>query len=470
MNPIDPTALASRRPGPARAGLPLRLLALLAPLLAALVAAAPAAAQPTFAQRLEAMNTAADRHLAQVPGEAARYPLDLRRIAWMHFEGDRLPDALLVLKQRRDDCAAASRGKRPCKALILTGRPDGEFHVATEFTLHEHPLVFRKVSAGAVSAMYFTSDTSADPSYRKFVLREGSFQPDGETAKLKQLGDLRTFVTDDRSLPLLIDQQYAATQFDNARAQLAPHRLHIDAINVAQRQNNSLIYDGQFRERAGYLANALAGDAARLTEAIGWHQTLDLRLWSCQDWMVPRRFWEIEEVRLGRVGICIEPAVFAFRQGIVQSPAAFAALARYRLLQEVGVAFLLRVAPLAWAHRDHLKRPAAREELVFYGAAAGVLLGSMLKLQPADTATDLHTRWVALSARWFTEFEKDMQGFGYRSPELRAFDHDLRQAELAVRCTQRVLGVPAARTANCTAQALEGIEFLRRSLREAISP
>jgi hypothetical protein len=424
-----------------------------------------------FAQRLAAVGAAADRHLEQSPGELARFPADLRRIAWMHFEGDRWPDALLVLKQRRDDCAAASRGKRPCRALILTGKSDGSFDVATEFTLHEHPLVFRKVGAGTVTAMYFTADTTEAPQYRKFVLREGRFQPDGETASLKQLGELRTFVTDDRSLPLLIDQQYAATQFDNGQARLAPHRLHIDRINTAvSRANFELVHDAQFDERAAFLAKALSADAAKLTAAIGWHQTLDLRLWSCQDWMVPRRFWEIEDVRLGRVGTCIEPVVFAFRQGIVQTPAAFVAMARYRLLQEVGIAFVLRVAPLSWAQREQLKSAGARDELAFFGAAAGVLLGAMLQLQAPEAATDLHARWATVSARWFTQFERATRGFEYMSPELRAFEHDLRNTDVAVRCAQRVLGVPAARAAACPAQALESIEFLRRSLREAMNP
>lgn len=434
------------------------------------LAAAPFAAAQDFGTRLDAMTAAADRYLAQTPADVRRYPNELRRIAWMLFDGDSRPDALLILKQNKDDCAAASRGQRPCKALLLLGTDSG-FEVATEFPLHEHALIFRKTLRGTVESMFYTSDTNADPTYRRFVPKEGHFEPDGTSAKLAQLMEMRSFVTDDRSLPLVIDQAYAAAQFDNKRARLAPFRLHIDAINTRP-NNKELIADASFSERAKFLADNLAPDAVKLVEAIGWHQTLDLRIWSCDDWMVPRRFWEIEEVRLGRVGTCAEPAVFALRRGIVQSPAEFVALARYRLLQEVGVAFVLRSAPIAWELRESLKSPAQREALVFFGTATGIMLGSLLKLQPAESAPQMHSLWRKVSDQWFSVYEKEKRRYVIKSPELRAFDHDLAESEKAMLCTLRALGtnVPAVRQANCSPQTMDSITFLRTSLREAMTP
>ena len=438
-------------------------------MLVALAAAGGAAAQ-SFNVRVEALGAAADRYLAQASDDPKRYPAELRRVAWMNFEGDNRPDALLILKQNRDDCAAASRGKQPCKALLVLGAADDGFSVATEFPLHEHALVFRKVASGHVESMYYTSETGADPTYRRFVPRGGHFEPDGSTARLAQLMELRSFVTDDRSLPLLADQSYAASQFENRRARLAPFRLHIDGIN--NRSTKAVVDDPNFADRAKFLADNLMPDATRLAEAIGWHQTLDLRIWSCDDWMVPRRFWEIEEVRLGRVGICADPVVFALRRGIVQSTAEFVAMARFRLLQEAGVAFVLRVAPISWELRESLKSPAQREALVFYGTAAGIMLGATLKLQTPESATQMHALWKRVSDQWFSAYEKERRQYVVKSPELRAFDHDLGESERAMNCTLRALGtnLPAARGAACNAQAMDSITFLRTSLREAMSP
>lgn len=429
--------------------------------------ACAAAGAQGFGERLQAIMSAADQHLAQVPADAQRYPADLRRIAWMHLEGDERPDALLILKQSRDDCAAASRSRRPCKALILLGN-EGGFTVATEFALHEHALVFRKTARGSVDALHHTADNTADPVYRRYILRDGHFEPDGASARLGELMKLNAFVTDDRSLPLVADQAYAASQFDNRRARLSPFRLHVDSINVSQRP---AVSDANLPDRLKVLADQLAPDAMRLTEAIGWHQTLELRLWSCDDWMVLRRFWETEAYRLGRIGICADPVVFALQQGLVQGTADYVAMARYRLLQEVGVAFVLRVAPIPWDAREAVKAPGSRESMVFYGTAAGVLLGATLKLQAPEQAPAQHALWKRVSNRWFELIERERIGYLIKSPELRAFDHDLAESERAMLCTLRVLGLnlPSVRAAVCSARMLDNINALRAALRDGTS-
>lgn len=422
--------------------------------------------------RLKALSAAVDQLLDQSPGEGAKaYPAEWRKVAWLMLDGDQHPDALVVLRRSRDDCAAASRGSRPCRALLMRSTAPAEFTLANEFAPGEHPVVLRKSARGMVDAMYHTRDSSAQPVYRRFLLRGGRFEPDGSVLPASELmATVKGFVVDDRSLPLLADQVYAAAQFDNQRARLAPFRLHVDGIN--HRPRRASVADGQFSERAAFLATQLANDAARLVEAIRWHQTLDLRIWACDDWMVPRRFWEVEDFRLGRIGVCADPAVFALRRGLVDSATELVAMTRFRLLQEVGLAFMLRVVPMTGELRDSLKAPTQRETLVFHGAVAGLMLGSSLKLQTPEAAWQMLGLWKRVSDQWFVAHEREHSGYAIKSPELRAFDHDLAEAEKALLCTLRALGsaLPVVRGAPCSPQAMDSIQYIRAVVREALTP
>ncbi len=424
-----------------------------------------AARAATFGQRLEAIVAATDAHLAQLPGDSIRYPASLRRIAWVYLEGDDIPDAVLILKQSKTNCAVSSKGSRPCKGLILVGSASGSYSVATEFTLGEHPLVFRKTGK-RVEAMYYTREISPEPHYSKFVLREGVFTKVEATVSRNEISNMQAFITDDRSLPLIDDELYAAKQFDNAAARMAPFRLHVDSVNSSRFRGGDLIGDALYTERSEYLVEALAPQMSKVVALTAWHQTLELRLWSCTDWMVTRQFWSVESHRLGKVGVCLEPAVFALKQGLVTSNAAFVSMTRYRLLQEIGTAYVLRVAPITEARREQLKTPAAKQHLIALGSAAGVLLGAALKLQPPDTVLPNHAMWVATSDRWFSVYELGVKNFVAKSPELRGFDQDLAVSEIAARCALQALG--ALRGERCPKNFANDIDMLRASIGEAL--
>jgi len=429
---------------------------------------APASPGSPFLGRLDALAAAVAQHLAQSPGEAQAYPATWWRLAWLPMVGDNLPDALVIAKPKKDDCAVVADAARPCKGLLLLGQADGGFRVVGEFPFLVHPLLFRKTPAG-ITDLYYSRDSSRTPTYSQFMLRDGALVAGGRSVDWATLQSLQSFVTDDRNLPTLDEQRYAGRQFDNARARLAPFRLHLDGVNqsLSRLSGAGDIYDAQYEDRARLLTDGLAPDVAKLVAGLGWSQTLEVRVWSCIDWMVPRRFWEVEDRRPGRVGLCADPLVYGLRKGVIRTNEDYLRAARYKLLQEVGVAYLLRIAPISNELRTALKRPESAGEVVKVGTLAGLMLGQALGLQTLEQARQAQTQWRRLSEAWFQYFEQDKRDSVIRSPELRAFDADLDLAQEALRCLARGTGGPGAA---CGADMNDTINFIRTAVRGSVQP
>lgn len=421
---------------------------------------------PGLERRLAGLADAARRSLAAVPGDAERFQPELMRVAWLRLGADRWPDALLVLKPRKDECAVLATGRTPCRGLLLRGRADGSFDTVAELTLGVHPLLLRDGGPGVgVHEVYVSRDTGQPARYQGYQLVGERPQPlaDGPTDSAATAG-WRAWVVDDRNLPLWSEQQYALRQFDNQGARLAPFRLHFDGINVSDEHKIELIHDGAFEGRAVALVDGLAPDLAQVVAGLGWMQTLEARVWSCVDWMVPRRFWDVESRRLGKIGLCAEPLVFGLRQGTLKTTAETLQAARWRLLQQVGIAFVLRQAPLTLGHRDRLKTPEALAELVELGTAAGLAIGAGLKLQTPEQAAQALAAWRRLRDLWFSEYESAREGFVLPSPEMQWFDHELDLADGVLRCQ-----VPN-RSTSCKKPTQERVELARGWVRAALMP
>lgn len=441
----------------------------------ALLSTAGSAVAAGFEARLQALGTAVEQHLASAP-QPLLAPPEWRKLLWLRLPGDRTPDALVVLRSRRDECAAVAT-TQPCRALVLASTPEGGYRVVTEFTLRVHAVALR-LEGGTVRELFHARDTGAQPAYARYRFDGEAFaRVDGDIGA-EQLAALPVLVADDRSMPLWADQAYAARQFPNDAAWLAPFRLHFDGATVSETRSRGYNpagrwYDAEFEARAQRLAEALLPDAQVLARALPWPHTLELRLWSCVDWMVERRFWEVEDRRLGRAGVCVEPAAFALSRGLVQAGAPQLDLLRVALLQQVGVAYLLRVAPLSLAERTRLRQSADAAEARFGGAVAGLLIGQQRQLLTLDRAGDALDVLTKFGDLWFREIERDRMRFVVPTPELRDHGAGLALQSQALQCVRRVLGQPphkAFAKVACEARQLETTRRIAARLQEDSRP
>jgi hypothetical protein len=176
----------------------------------------------------------------------------------------------------------------------------------------------------------------------------------------------------------------------------------------------------------------------------------------------------VESRRLGRIGLCADPLVFALRMGLVRSPADYLAAARYRLLQEIGVAFVLRIAPLSQRAREQLKSPDAVHQLRRLGHTAGLLIGQALGLQTPEQAHAAQALWQQISAAWFDRVEMGARHYVIPSPELRAFDAELQLTGQMLQC---VFPAGAATPpSGCAAQLKADIDAVGGFVRRALTP
>lgn len=424
-------------------------------------------ANPTFSQRIDALTTAVRQVRAQTPGDEARYPDDLMRIAWLYVAGDAIPDALVVLKPRKDECAVLANSRFACRGLLMLGQADGTYRLFAEFPMKVHPVVFR-VGGQGFGELYYSRDTTSQPKYHGYGLTAERPIPLGEPVDGIKLRGWEAIEVDDRNLPLVADQIYAARQFDNSSARLAPYRLHFDGINTSLKRKaggiGPLFYDGAFDQRVGVLVEGLSKDLSRVVAAVGWPQTLETRVWSCIDWMVPRRFWEVESRRLGKIGLCVEPLVLGLRKGQLKTTAEYLDTARFRLLQQVGIAYVLRVAPLSIQERERLKSVGQSPRLYQLGTAVGLILGQKLGIQALPQAGLSLGRWDRLSDMWFEDVENEHSGYFIPSPELSAFALELSRAREVLDCLQ------SGKPDRCVAETGALVELARNWTRNISSP
>jgi hypothetical protein len=326
------------------------------------------AAGAGFETRLRGVEAAVEAHLQASPGAGTPYPKPWRKILWIRLQGDALPDALVVLRPGRNECGAAAMTPQPCQALLLAGQPDGGYRLATEFPLLFHPLALLLNGQGQVTELLYSADLQATPRYARYRWSGSGFQRQDGTLDASQVRKLPTLMADDRNMALLEDQRYAARNFSNDDARMAPYRLHFDAMAIAR-------YELMSRDDVSKAAPALVKSALPMVQGMAkgfpWAQTLEVRLWSCVDWMVPRRFWEVEGQRLGRLGACIEPALMIQLMGGEQ--AAAVSVVKQLLTQQFGMALLLRTAPLSANDREAFRRAGSLS--VFSAALAGMWIG-----------------------------------------------------------------------------------------------
>jgi hypothetical protein len=444
----------------------------------------PAAHGAGFNERLQAVSAAIDAYLSSPTSSAGSSasaptvtvqtaPLEWRKLLWFYLVGDRLADALVVLRYRRDECAAASQ--QPCKALVLTARSDGSYRVVTEFTLRVHPVALQ-VSADGVRDLLYARDTGDNPVYARYRFDGDAFQRVEGDVTAAQFQETPLLVADDRSMALWSDQAYAGRQFANDGARLAPFRLHFDSATVGAVRREGYNpagawYPKDFATQASTLAEALLPDAQALTRSVPWPHTLELRLWSCVDWVVERRFWEVEDRRLGRPGTCVEPALFALSKGLVKPGAPQLDIARLALLQQVGMAYALRVAPVTPAQRARWRK--TPDEARFTGAVAGLMLGHGRQILPFDRAAHAVTASQALAELWFNEIEREQMRFVTPTPELRDYIASLALVATALQCARQAVAAagakPPAKNA-CTGVQLDVARRLAAQLREDSKP
>lgn len=394
------------------------------------------AAAAGFEERLAAVEAAVDAHLSTT-ASAPAYPKPWRKILWFRLQGDARPDALVVLRPGRNECGAAALSARACQALLLTGQPDGAYRLATEFALLTHPIALRLDGRGQVTELLYSRDTQTVPSYARYSWSGEAFQRVDGMVDAAQLRELPTLIADDRNMALLEDQRYAARNFNNTDAWLAPYRLHYDAVAIARQVVDS--------EQASKLALAavdrLLPVVQEMSRAFPWPQTLEVRLWSCVDWMVPRRFWEVEGQRLGRLGTCIEPAFIVQLTGGDQATVLLTL--KQQLAQQFGMAMLMRTAPLSAVQRESLRRAGSLS--VFSAAVAGMWMGQATRTHSVDQSAAAIQALRQVSDLWFERMELKNSHYVSRTPELRAFDEEVRAMAEANQCLRRVLKLPASK-------------------------
>ncbi len=397
----------------------------------------------TFGERLKALSEAVDQHLQS--SDASSFPPELRRVAWIYLVGDRTPDAVVVLRRTQSECAIQKDARTMCRALLLKGVPDGGFEVMSTFLLAGHPLVLS--GRNGFDTVYVPLDPEGSAPYQKFGVEGSSLQErtPGYRYTADQAQADGSIEFDDRIMPTMANQQYIAQNFKGSgSARLAPGRISYDGINVslARSDGRKKKVDVSLIEKVGSeLQSALSPDVSKVTSALGWPFTLEARLWDCLDWMVVRKFWEVEGKRLGKIGVCVDGLAFGLQQGSDKiSPADLVLAARYRLLQEVGIAYILRLHPNTVKVRNSQKTGDA-DELQRAGAAAGVLLGHRLGLQSQAESQRAREIWNTIIEMQFDLVERRM-GFMVKSSELTGFSSSLATRHEAGLCAWRYLKQP----------------------------
>lgn len=430
-----------------------------------------------FDQRLTALGSALEAHLA-TKQEVVTYPNQWRKILWLRLAGDAFPDALVILRPSQNECAAAAHTSQPCRAVLLTGLPSGTFRVVTEFGLLVHPLAFLLNAQGLATDLLYSRDTQAVPSYSRYRWSGQEFQRVDGTLDSNRMRQLPSLVADDRSMSLLESQRYAARSFNNSNASLAPFRLHYDNVAITERLQGVFLSDLGIRETSEVKDINQLGDRSvdsllpmmqAMSETFSWSQTLDVRLWSCVDWMVQRRFWEIEGYRLGRPGACIEPAIIGLliKEGEASVDLKVAMVLKQQLSQQLGMALLLRALPLSAVDREALRRGGAGSS--YMAAVAGLYMGHVTRTHSIEQAADAIQLLRSAAELWFDQVEMKRKFFVTPTSELRAFFEDVGLMAEANQCLRVILKMPASQRLkrdDCGKERLENARAIVKLIQE----
>lgn len=437
------------------------------------LASGKASAQLSLVSRLEALNQAVDAHL-QATQDSRPAPTEWRKVLWFGLMGDKVPDALVILRSRRDECAVVADGPQACRALVLMGLAGGGYRVATEFKLRVHAVGLLR-SPDGVRDLLYSRDAGPKPVYGRYRFDGQVFNRMDEDVTAEQLLKWPVLLADDRSMSLLQDQLYTARQFPNDGARLAPFRLHYDAMATSGRRQGGLdlIYDKDFDQRVQQQVESLTADARLWSRSLAWPHTLELRVWSCIDWMVERRFWEIEDRRLGRIGACIEPSIVAIQYKLSKTPEAATDLTRALMLQQVGVAWALRVSSLPAGTLQQLRLGGSAQTTQYVGALAGHWLAHQLRQPGLERMTAALVALGQVAEKWYEVVELGEHHYVSPTPELRAFAKGLNEAIQAHQCVRRVAGLPQAKAfpkVSCEGKRLEEARQILALLQEDLKP
>ena len=419
--------------------------------LAALLFFAPLHAAPTdFPQRLRNVSTAVDAYLAAQPADPTKTRLatTLRRIVWTRLNADALPDAIVVMKSQRSECAiTASNARQQCRALVLLQKDNGEFQVVFDFPLLWHPFLI-KAKSDEQPRIFVTTSSTAEPAYTRYDFNGTTFASAASGLSRSDVRAQATMELDDRNMPLIETESYAANSPMNANAQFSPASLLIDNINPGLATSQYMNRE-KSEELLAKLLPPLTGNLAKLVANIGWPMTLDVRLLHCPDWPVVRRFWETEESRNGKISFCVTGISFiglpeaGQKLKVSKLPVPTESdqieAVRYRLLQDIGTAYLLRVVPRPISVQNDLRAPDSRALLTAEGAGVGMLLANEFQLQTGEQAARAQALWTTVVNAWFVMYEQDQFSWTEPTPELRSFISDLQYRQVGLECARRVI-------------------------------
>lgn len=393
----------------------------------------------SFAQRINQLTEAIEQHLSNTPKDSENYKKHDMRIAWFFADGDDIPDALVILKPQRTECVLIKDAQK-CRGLILLGQQDGHYNIK-EFVLTDR--IFLKQEKTGISAFYYAKGN--DTIYRGFRFNGTDLKGIGGEISFADLKKtMKGVLLDDRNLPSLNAQRIISHQSPDNNVKLAPAHFVLDEVNISNRRKawkptDKLIYNVAFDNRIKVLVAGLSPDLDKITSQLGWLQTLETRLWSCLDWMVPRKFWLIEGNRLGQIGLCADPLILGLQHSVLKSNQEYLGLARNSLLQQVGMAYLLRQSPLTPDDRDAIKNQNLDTTMLQVSTAIGLLLGEQLGLQSLAQAHSYHEKWKQIAQNWFEEYEYKIHNFIFPSPELTRYKNELEISGDILNCMRNKL-------------------------------
>lgn len=431
-----------------------------------------ALAAPTLGERLAGVEAAVEKHGASFAARPTRHA----RLAWLFIDADALPDALVVVKKEASDCAVHFASPTAhCMGFVLRGQPDGSFVPMAVFPYAGQIMHFGR-RGGSGRVLLHTDRNQANPVYDRYAIVEGVYRLEQQVLPPREVDERSYLALSDRSMDRLADQRYALASFPaNEHAALSPMRLHLDGVNARFRlrfvDKDANQVKADFAKAATEVSGTMIRDLASIVQKLGWTNQLDVRLWVCGDWMVPRRFWEVEGDQIGDVGTCLDPVVYwtdGDWAGVLKTSrqGAFDAM-RVRLFQDIGIAFLLRGEHSSTQRIARLKQESstgsARRQIIEHGSALGTLFAVGFGSLKAQTLIRTQEDWERLIEVWFAVIEH--KGFGYPgpTPELEAFIEELHWRSQGMSCALEVLSSKAGAPGSSSGKCPSGLEEALRS-------